>query len=279
MPRRALYSIVTLAVLLAGCGARAGATPRGLSPVEAPWTRFLTQHAPDGARAPAGLPPNDVPTRPLDFRSAKTRLDREVYLEKRARHEIYCGCAYDGDRAIDPGACGYAPLPRGAERASRMEWDHAVPFSRFGRLFACYHDPRREGRSRREHCVDVEPALRAIEGDMHNLHPSLGQVNALREDFDLAEIEGEAHVGGCDFEVDPRTRRAEPRPEARGELARAYLYMHVTYRLPLTDDERARFLAWHEADPPTEWERTRAERILALQGNDNPFVTGRPRAR
>lgn len=218
---------------------------------------------------------NPRPSRPHDFRTAKARLNEDVYTTAIAREDVYCGCRYEEDRSIEPSSCGYTPSERERERAFRMEWDHVMPFARFARGNACTAEARPRGRSRREHCVAVSPELRDMEGDMHNLLPSLGQLNAMREDYDLAEIPGEARVGGCDFEVDPARRTVEPRPEARGELARAYLYMHVTYALPLTSAERSRYLAWHRSDPPTAWERARNTRIAALQGNENPFVSGR----
>lgn len=220
-----------------------------------------------------------APVRPHDFRTAKRRLNEEVYTTAAAREDVYCGCPYAEDRSLDPAACGYAPRDHERARAFRMEWEHVVPFATFARSFACYTEDRPHGQSRREHCVNVEPALRDMEGDMHNLFPSLGQVNALREDFELTEIEGEAHLGGCDFELDVRARTAEPRPAVRGELARAYLYMHATYGVPLSDEARARFVRWHRADPPTVFERERNRRIAALQGNENPFVTHPDRAR
>jgi deoxyribonuclease-1 len=225
------------------------------------------------ARAPAAaLGTNRAPVRAHDFRTSKRLLNDDVYTDQSAREDVYCGCPYTRERVIDPVACGYTPREHERDRAYRMEWEHVVPFATFARAFPCYAGERPRGQSRREHCVATEPALRDMEGDMHNLFPSLGQVNSIREDFELAELEGEAHVGGCDFEVDPRSRRAEPRPASRGELARAYLYMHVTYRLPLTDEARARFVRWHLEDPPTIFERERNRRIAALQGNDNPFV-------
>jgi endonuclease I len=63
--------------------------------------------------------------------------------------------------------------------------------------------------------------------------------------------------------------------DVRGDVARAYLYMHETYgsrALPLGEAELARFRAWHRADPPDAWERLRDGRITAIQGMGNPLV-------
>ena len=48
----------------------------------------------------------------------------------------------------------------------------------------------------------------------------------------------------------------------RGDIARAYLYMARIYGMTLTEDERQRFEAWHEGDPPDSWEATRNERVF-----------------
>lgn len=270
MPSQAHFALVFCAFASACMPAAQADAP---NPTRAPWARYDPDSTPPGSRGPRDLGDNPLPSRPHDFQTAKHRLYGDVYTAPEVRTEIYCGCNFSADHAIDARACGYTPTTRDPERAHRVEWDHGMPFSRFGRLFACYRDHERGGRSAREHCTRTDTDARDLEGDMHNLLPALGEINALRRDYDLDEVAGENHIGGCDFEVSPGTRTAEPRPEARGDLARAYLYMHLTYRIPLTDAERARYLAWHQADPPTAWERTRNERIRALQGNDNPFVS------
>ena len=71
------------------------------------------------------------------------------------------------------------------------------------------------------------------------------------------------------------TRTAEPPPSVRGDVARAYLYMWRAYgpsALPLPRSELERFERWHDADPPTDWERTRNERITRIQGVSNPWI-------
>ncbi len=50
------------------------------------------------------------------------------------------------------------------------------------------------------------------------------------------------------------------------------LYMSETYGISLSQDERAMFEEWHEADPVDAWEQTRDERIEAIQGNRNEWL-------
>ena len=53
---------------------------------------------------------------------------------------------------------------------------------------------------------------------------------------------------------------------------RTLLYMHRTYGRLLSPKKLEKLLLWHEAHPPTAWERERNRRIFRVQGNDNPFV-------
>ena len=48
---------------------------------------------------------------------------------------------------------------------------------------------------------------------------------------------------------------------------------HATLRTrTASPNPRRTFEAWHEADPPNEWERTWNERVFDTQGNRMPFV-------
>ena len=64
----------------------------------------------------------------------------------------------------------------------------------------------------------------------------------------------------------------EPEASLRGMIARAYLYMAHTYPIRLSDEEKALYLAWHQAYAPTAWEKERNNKIKAIQGNGNPYV-------
>jgi deoxyribonuclease-1 len=108
---------------------------------------------------------------------------------------------------------------------------------------------------------------------MHNMYPARPELNSARGSLAYAEIEGEERRhGACDFEKDDRARRVEPRPAARGEIARAMFYMQHTYGLPIYPRQGETLLRWHRADPPDEAERRRNDAIARLQGRRNPFV-------
>jgi deoxyribonuclease-1 len=116
-----------------------------------------------------------------------------------------------------------------------------------------------------------------IESDLHNLYPSRSDINKARGSLRFANIMGETREFGayCDFEVSKRQRAVEPRPEVRGDIARAMFYMVDRYpkaKLEIFSKQKALLKAWHRADPPSANERRRNDLIERLQGNRNPFI-------
>ena len=77
--------------------------------------------------------------------------------------------------------------------------------------------------------------------------------------------------GACDFEVGGEPRVAEPGKFARGELARAMLYVRDWHGVALYLPE-AMLLEWHRSDPPEEWECARAAAIRERTGLGQPYV-------
>jgi len=65
---------------------------------------------------------------------------------------------------------------------------------------------------------------RYMQADLYNLVPANGQINALCSNYSYAMIPGEpSRFGECDMEIE--NKKAEPRPEIRGDVARIYFYM------------------------------------------------------
>ena len=107
--------------------------------------------------------------------------------------------------------------------------------------------------------------------DLHNLVPSVGQVNALRSNKRYGLIDDEDRdLGSCDFEW--QTGVAEPGDDVRGDVARVWLYFASEHQLQLQDGELQMYMEWSNNDPPQEDEFVRNDRITAQQGNGNPFV-------
>lgn len=209
------------------------------------------------------------------YASVKRALYAEVFADDRTT--LYCGCPFDADRRLDLKACGYESL-RGGKRSKRVEVEHVVPASWIGAGRTCWTKKicrNAKGRAfkGRKCCQAIDPAFRQAYQDMHNLRPSVGEVNESRSNYRFGLIEGERRsFGRCDIEFDPRTRRAEPRPEIRGDIARISLYMQATHGIRLSNAQRYLFEAWHREDPPDASEQRRHAAIAALQGRRNPWI-------
>ncbi len=209
---------------------------------------------------------------PLSFEQAKTQARQQVYFDRHTVGTLYCGCQWEwlgrsGGR-VDLDSCGYQ-IRRQEVRAQRIEWEHVVPASNFGRARQCWQDG---GRS---NCKATDPVFNVMEADLHNLSPSIGEVNADRSNFRFAPIRGAAQTyGACAMQVDFQNRVAEPPDPVKGKIARIYFYMHDRYDLPMARQQQQVFMAWDQQFPVSDWELERNRRISRLMGHGNPFVTG-----
>lgn len=252
-------------LLLAACHSSDPAPPMPKS--TPPSDERVTIGAAPAASAPRSVPPS----RPLDFREAKRAL-RELY-DRRPRQTLYARCAFSAWR-IDWSKCCFDPQ---REVRRRLEWEHVVPAAAFGRSFRewteGHRDCVRKGKPYhgRRCARATSKAFAHMEGDMHNLYPAIGEINERRADLSIGMVDGEPReLGSCDVEIDGVL---EPPPVARGDVARAYLYMAGTYSaLSLDEPTRALVMAWHAADPPDAEERERNEYIERVQGNRNPWI-------
>lgn len=212
---------------------------------------------------------------PTTFDQAKRELRQSVYFDQHtggALGTLYCGCDWrwvgaSGGR-VDFESCGYE-IRAQEHRAIRTEWEHIVPASWFGRQRQCWQDG---GRS---NCVASDPVFRVMEADMHNLSPSVGEINADRSNYRFGVLpDTEEQHGACDFRVDFRGRVAEPRDEVKGLVARVMFYMHDRYDLSMSRQQQQLLMAWDRQFPVSEWELERDRRIAGRMGHSNPFVIG-----
>jgi deoxyribonuclease-1 len=186
--------------------------------------------------------------------------------------ELYCGCKWtwvgkSGGR-IDAGSCGLQARKQ-ENRSERTEWEHIVPAWTFGHQRQCWQN------GGREHCVDDDPVFRAMEADLFNLYPSVGEVNGDRSNFNYGMASGIApQYGQCKTKVDFDQRAAEPRDEVKGLVARTTFYMFDRYNLNMSRQQQQLLMAWDKQFPVTPWEQERNKCITAIMGHPNPFVTG-----
>jgi deoxyribonuclease-1 len=213
-------------------------------------------------------------TPPATFTEAKIVAKQQVYLDQAdsAMGELYCGCKWtwvgkSGGR-IDAESCGLKTRKQ-ETRAERTEWEHIVPAWTFGHQRQCWQN------GGREHCVDDDPVFRAMEADLFNLYPSVGEVNGDRSNFNYGMASGVApQYGQCKTKVDFDQRAAEPRDEVKGLVARTTFYMFDRYQLNMSRQQQQLLMAWDKQYPVTPWEQERNKRIAAIMGHANPFVTG-----
>ncbi len=212
---------------------------------------------------------------PNTFEAAKTLARQQVYHDRTDVGTLYCGCRWEwtgrsGGR-VDHASCGYQTRAQ-ATRAARIEWEHIVPASLFGQQRQCW---QQGGRS---HCKKTDPVFNRMEADLHNLAPSVGEINADRSNYRFGILPGASYQHGrCDFKVDFSARVAEPRNAIKGQVARVWFYMHDRYNLNMASQQQQLLMAWHRQYPPSAWELQRDQRISRLMGHSNLFVTGEQR--
>ena len=234
----------------------------------------------------SGCPrPIEEPTQPQgqgnEHIESFAQAKKHIYaLAAASSKTFYCDCDFK-KRRVDPTRCGYVPQ-KSNKRAKRTEIEHVVPAYAFGRGFVEWRegDTRCRDKNGRpfkgRNCArKASKIFRMMEADLFNLRPVIGELNAKRRHFSMAVLPGEAReFGQCDFEV--VSRRVEPRPDIRGDIARTYFYMHWAYpgRGVLSKKQKQLFDAWSQSDPVDAAERAWADSISAIQGNRNPFVQG-----
>lgn len=164
----------------------------------------------------------------------------------------------------------YCGVRFGRNKGKRINVEHVFPMSWVTWHLKC---------GKRSQCRDRSARFNRIEADLHNLWPSRKDVNKARRSHPFAIIKGEEHAfRGCDFEVDPRRKLVEPRPQARGEIARSMFYMAGEYGLEIRSRLGRTLKRWNRDDPVSAEERRRNDLIEKLQGNRNPFIDDPERA-
>lgn len=213
---------------------------------------------------------SDKPTHKYTYKEVGKILPK-VYTDVLQR-DLYCGCAYKNKHDIDFSTCGYEPREnpkrKSLERAHRIEWEHIVTAHNMGHFRECWRN------GGRKNCSASDDEFKYQEGDMHNLYPAIGEVNADRNNFMYSQWSNKPELmyGTCETVVDFKMKKAQPRPEARGIIARVSFYMEDTYGIKLSKQDRQLFTAWDKMYPVTKEECLRDERIAKIQGNHNKFV-------
>ncbi|MBK8752312.1 MAG: endonuclease [Candidatus Competibacteraceae bacterium] len=226
-----------------------------------------------------------LPATAQSFETAKKWLYERVYYDH--PKTFYCNCDYSRSPgqpgAINLRSCGLQSRQDPA-RAQRLEAEHVFPAAQFGNFRRCWREPAQfpdcvrdnsKVLTGRECCQKVDPLFEAAHNDLYNLFPAEGEINGDRRDYNWGMVASSASgdYGRCVFKIDASNRRAEPPDRVKGDIARAMSYMSETYGFNLSSQDRQLFTAWNRQDPPDAWEQTRNQRIAAIQGKDNRFIS------
>lgn len=233
-----------------------------------PWCTFQTPR--DHHTVSPTAVPTDEPTRQLalsrtqvtSFREAK-KLLFTLYQNAAVTKTFYCGCDYHG-KTVNLNACRVT-AEKYKKRLQRIEWEHIAPISWLGDTLPCWK------KGGRKYCGQVDPFYQRAEADLHNLVPAIGAINAARSNYPFVpSIAGERREwGSCDIEIEGG--QVEPPEHRKGDVARAILYMHDIYGMPLTQNQFKIYQQWHQIDPPTTDEKRIHDLKAQVQGNHNPY--------
>lgn len=218
---------------------------------------------------------------PQSFNKAKKLLPK---IYRGMEETIYCGCSYSykGKKLIpDLKPCGYV-VRKEEKRANRIEWEHIVPAEHIGRGRACWKkreqfpECRKSNgklRSGRKCCNKVDPEFRKATGNLHNLAPSIGEVNGNRSNYRFAQLTMDAtQYGQCQSKTYFKGRKFEPRDEVKGDVARVNFYFESKGYIKLSKSQRRLFQVWDKQDPVSEYECLIHERKAKIQGEENQYV-------
>lgn len=202
------------------------------------------------------------------FTQAKHQA-KKIYSTELPAISFYCGCKINTQEkkwSIDFNSCGYQ-VRKQERRAKRVEWEHIVPAWEFGHQLQCWQN------GGRKNCGKTSDTFKKMESDLHNLVPSVGEVNGDRSNYRFSQWNAKAgQYGQCDMVVDFKDRKVEPPARARGQIARAYFYMQKEYGLKISSSQMKLFNAWNKTYPVTSLECQRDKAVAAKQGNHNPYV-------
>jgi deoxyribonuclease-1 len=192
--------------------------------------------------------PATGPAAGLDYDAVVTDIFwRELYPA--GGWTLLCGEHFGADRRLADGRS--------------VSIDHAYPVAAMVRALKCVDRARCRARPGGK--------FARMESDLHNLYPEPQELITYRINRVYGIVPGEEwRYETCDVEW--RNGVFEPRALARGNIARAVLYMRATYQLPVSDADLEMYKQWNREDPPSKQEQERNATIERVQGQRNTFI-------
>lgn len=120
-----------------------------------------------------------------------------------------------------------------------------------------------------------DPHFSQKESDLHNLFPSIMEVNSRRGHLPFGIVKASSTSIASPSLIgtgEGKGEFIEPRAERRGDIARALVYMAARWKMRWPSPHRDLLIEWSRLDPADEREKRRDEKIFALQGNRNPLI-------
>lgn len=117
-------------------------------------------------------------------------------------------------------------------------------------------------------CLSKDGFKQVIE-DMHNLYPVDRSVELDRRGTLFGDLPDNVESTNCGYQLSFQT--FDPPDHAKGNIARAMIYMHKQHGLPLVG-ALPMYQRWNQEDPPDDAEKARNSSIFRIQGNRNPYI-------
>lgn len=114
-----------------------------------------------------------------------------------------------------------------------------------------------------------KPEFIATAGDLHNLYPIERKVELDRRGSRFGPVPSDVSIRECGYRLSFQT--FNPPDAAKGNIARAMVYMHKQHGLPLLGSLDM-YQRWNKLDPPDAAEKARNEAISKVQKKRNPYI-------
>lgn len=114
-----------------------------------------------------------------------------------------------------------------------------------------------------------KPEYNAVADDLHNLYPIQRSVEIDRRGSQFADLPVDNRDHDCGYRI--AFQSFDPPDHAKGNIARAMIYMYRQHSLPLVGNLEM-YKRWHQIDPVDDEEKARNAAIGRIQGNRNPFI-------
>ena len=209
--------------------------------------------------------------RVLSFGNAKTKLSK-IYGHKNTT--FYCHCKYQR-KSVELKSCK-VKTKKFKKRKSRIEWEHVVPAHAFGQSFPEWRNHRKycpKGKSARKCTAKMNKLFKEMEGNLFNLVPTVGAINAIRSNYSFIEFDSDQEEL-CLNGLRLKDRKVTPPSNKKGDIARIYFYMNARYpgRGIISNKNKKLYKRWNFEDPVTTEECQIESKKATIQGHHNKFV-------